>query len=117
MSTYRTPEPAGHDCLLCGQPQPPGHVAVTYPDGRRAGRVCSHHALIDLILYGQERFEVDVTYCLPETPPASYTCVFCQRKTYHHEDIRQRYCPCCGSADGLLPKGCAHTPPVTDAKT
>jgi hypothetical protein len=38
-----------------------------------------------------------------------YRCVRCQRITYHPDDVRQRYCPCCGSADGLLPKDCEHT--------
>jgi len=37
-----------------------------------------------------------------------YRCVWCQRISYHPEDVRASYCPCCGSADGLLPKDCEH---------
>lgn len=40
---------------------------------------------------------------------ASYRCERCQRTMYHPDDVANRYCPCCGSADGLLPKDCEHT--------
>ena len=35
-----------------------------------------------------------------------YVCSRCQRATYNPDDVRNEYCPCCGSAQ--LPKGCEH---------
>ena len=43
--------------------------------------------------------------------PLSFQCPRCGGISHHLEDIRQRYCTCCGSADGLLPKRCGHTRP------
>jgi hypothetical protein len=39
---------------------------------------------------------------------ASYICPLCGRMSYHPKDVENRYCSCCGSADGLLPKDCQH---------
>ena len=41
-------------------------------------------------------------------PYPGYTCGFCGRTTYLEADIRNHYCPCCGSADGMLPRVCEH---------
>lgn len=41
----------------------------------------------------------------PRHAPA-YTCPHCYRATYHTDDIRHAYCPCCGSVDA--PKLCEH---------
>ena len=43
-----------------------------------------------------------------ETPTDHWHCPWCMRSTHHPDDVRNRYCPCCGSADGLLPKDCEH---------
>jgi hypothetical protein len=38
----------------------------------------------------------------------SYVCGMCGRRTFHPDDVVASYCPCCGSADGTLPKECEH---------
>lgn len=36
----------------------------------------------------------------------AFRCPGCGRVTHHPEDVRYRYCPCCGNAE--LPKDCPH---------
>jgi hypothetical protein len=43
-------------------------------------------------------------------PNVGYRCRFCDRTTYLEADVRERYCPCCGSADATLPRVCEHRP-------
>lgn len=43
----------------------------------------------------------------------SYLCGLCGRRTFHANDVVNGYCPCCGSADGSLPKTCEHRPAPT----
>ena len=59
------------DCMLCGAPQPPGHVLVRDPDkGRIEGRVCSSHTLSEVIMDRSDRFMVEITVD-PGTKPFS----------------------------------------------
>lgn len=36
-------------CLICGAPDPPGHVMVRDDSGGEDGRVCSWHRLIEVL--------------------------------------------------------------------
>lgn len=42
------------------------------------------------------------------TASPSYRCGLCQRVSHNPNDLAERYCSCCGSEDGLLPKDCEH---------
>ena len=39
-------------------------------------------------------------------PPVAYECAICRRTTTNPEDVRNSYCPCCGSA--AMPRQCEH---------
>lgn len=47
--------------MICGAPQPPGHVTVNTARGRRVGRVCSKHTLWEIISHSSDRFMVEIT--------------------------------------------------------
>ena len=54
---------------------------------------------------GRPLFDLDAWV---ETRTKGYRCWLCQRVSYHPEDERQQYCPCCGGPG--LPKLCEHDP-------
>ena len=50
---------ATQDCLICGAPQPGGHISVrNAADDEIVGRVCSRHSLKEVVFEQQSRIEV-----------------------------------------------------------
>lgn len=53
------------DCLLCGAPEPAGHIVVVGAAGERIGRVCSSHTLREVTADKRDRLLLDIT----DAPP------------------------------------------------
>lgn len=96
----------------------PPHV-LTYQRGMRLLECLRCRAVLTALpsATAQDRLTLTRTfrmahdYCGASAPAptgVAYTCPFCLRVSHHPDDLANRYCVCCGSADDSLPKDCPH---------